>query len=106
VQDVFATFLATLDRFEGRSSLSTWLFGILYRKGQERRRQATRTVAHDPADAVFESWFDARGRWVRPPIAPDEALAAQQLATCASPGAWRSCPTCSASRSSSARWRR
>jgi RNA polymerase sigma-70 factor, ECF subfamily len=80
-QDVFATFLATLDRFEGRSSLSTWLFGILYRKGQERRRQAARTVAHDPADAVFESWFDTRGRWVRPPAAPDEALSAQQLAT-------------------------
>jgi RNA polymerase sigma-70 factor, ECF subfamily len=80
-QDVFATFLATLDRFEGRSSLSTWLFGILYRKGQERRRQAARTVAHDPADAVFESWFDALGRWVRPPIAPDEALAARELAS-------------------------
>jgi RNA polymerase sigma-70 factor, ECF subfamily len=39
VQDVFATFLATLDRSEGRSSLSTWLFGILHvsvRPGQVR----------------------------------------------------------------------
>ena len=37
-QDVFVTFLETLDRFEGRAQVGTWLFGILYRKAQERRR--------------------------------------------------------------------
>jgi DNA-directed RNA polymerase specialized sigma24 family protein len=31
-QDVFTTFLETLDRFEGRSQIRTWLFGILHRK--------------------------------------------------------------------------
>ena len=29
VQDVFATFMVTLDRFEGRSRVSTWAFGKL-----------------------------------------------------------------------------
>ena len=30
-QEVFATFLQTIERFEGRSEGGTWLFGILYR---------------------------------------------------------------------------
>lgn len=38
VEDVFATFLETLDRFEGRSQVRTGLFGILHHKVMERRR--------------------------------------------------------------------
>jgi RNA polymerase sigma-70 factor (ECF subfamily) len=79
-QDVFVTFLATLDKFEGRSSVSTWLIGILYRKAQERRRVASRTVPHDPADAVFESWFDTSGKWKQHPAPPDERLGSREAA--------------------------
>ncbi len=67
VQDVFITFLETLDRFEGRSQVRTWLFGILHRKALERRREQYREQRHDPIDEVFESRFDSRGNWVRPP---------------------------------------
>ena len=42
VQDVFVTFLETLDRFEGRSQIGTRLFGILHRKSLERRRAKVR----------------------------------------------------------------
>lgn len=79
-QDVFVTFLATLDKFEGRSSVSTWLLGILYHKAQERRRIASTTVPHDPADAVFESWFDASGRWKQHPFPPDQAVDSREVA--------------------------
>src|SRR5918993_835436 len=79
-QDVFVTFLATLDKFEGRSSVSTWLIGILYRKVQERRRVAAKTVPHDPADAVFESWFDTSGKWKQHPAPPDERLGSREAA--------------------------
>lgn len=80
-QEVFLTFLATLDRFEGRSQLGTWLFGILSHKVQERRRADARAVAHDPSDAVFETWFDGRGRWARPPVGPDALVEAEDAAT-------------------------
>jgi RNA polymerase sigma-70 factor (ECF subfamily) len=70
-QDVFVTFIESIDRFEGRAQIGTWLFGILHHKCQERRRNRTRDDLHDPIDTVFESQFDARGSWIRPPVAPD-----------------------------------
>ena len=66
VQDVFTTFLETLDRFEGRSQVRTWLFGILHHKVLERRRESYRDERNDPIDEVFESRFDTKGNWVRP----------------------------------------
>ncbi len=79
VQDVFVTFVHGLDRFEGRSNVGTWLFGILYHKIQERRRSSAREEAHDPADEVFESRFDARGSWIRLPIAPDREATSREV---------------------------
>ncbi len=38
VQDTMMTFLETVERFEGRSTVRTWLTGILYNKTLERRR--------------------------------------------------------------------
>src|SRR5574340_971195 len=67
VQDVFTTFLETLDRFEGRSQLRTWLFGILHHKVMERRRASLIEDRTDPIDETFESRFDKSGKWVRPP---------------------------------------
>jgi RNA polymerase sigma-70 factor (ECF subfamily) len=80
LQDVFVTFLSSLDRFEGRSALSTWLFGILLRKAQERRRARASEDRHDPIDEEWAAHFDATGRWVRPPAAPDRALTSRQMA--------------------------
>jgi RNA polymerase sigma-70 factor, ECF subfamily len=67
VQDVFITFLSSLDRFEGRSQLRTWLFGILHNKTMERRRKRGREEQHNPIDEVFESKFDSNGKWSSPP---------------------------------------
>ena len=67
VQDVFRTFLERLDNFEGRSQLRTWLFGILHRKALERRRASIIVDRIDQIDEVFESSFDAKGNWTRPP---------------------------------------
>ena len=78
-QEVFMTFVASIDRFEGRAQVTTWLFGILHHKGQERRRTHVREELNDSIDSVFESQFDARGGWIRPPIAPDEQVTAWEV---------------------------
>lgn len=78
VQDVFVTLIESIDRFEGRAQVGTWLFGILHHKSQERRRSAVREEMNDPIDQVFESHFDARGSWIRPPTAPDRDVSAQE----------------------------
>ncbi len=79
VQDVFTTFLETLDRFEGRSQVRTWLFGILHHKALERRREQYRDLQHDPIDEVFESRFDGLGNWVRPPQDLHRAMESKEI---------------------------
>ena len=70
-QDVLVTFLETLDRFEGRSAVATWLFGILHHKAQERRRSHAREDSTDAVEEVFQMRFDSRGSWLKPPIEAD-----------------------------------
>ena len=79
VQDVFATFLERLDSFEGRSQLRTWLFGILHRKALERHRASSLADRMDPIDEVFESRFDARGRWARPPADLERLMLSKEI---------------------------
>jgi len=65
------TFIDTAPRFEGRSHVRTWLFGIMYRKIQEARRAIKRSDSMDDIDAIMESRFDEKGAWSRPPRAVD-----------------------------------
>ncbi len=79
-QDVFVTFLETIERFEGRSEVGTWLFGILHHKAQERRRAHAREDLTDAGDDVFEARFNTDGSWREPPIPADRLVAAHQTA--------------------------
>lgn len=71
VQDTFAAFLAGLDRFEGRSSVRTYLFGILYHKASNLRAKERREEGRDDIAAVVDARFDAAGMWARPPRGPE-----------------------------------
>jgi RNA polymerase sigma-70 factor (ECF subfamily) len=79
VQDVFKTFLERLDSFEGRSQLRTWLFGILHRKALEHRRASIIDDRMDPIDEVFESRFDAKGNWTRPPADLERLILSKEI---------------------------
>ena len=79
-QEVFVTFLETIERFEGRSEVGTWLFGILHHKAQERRRTHAREDVTDVGDDLFEGRFKADGSWNEPPIPADRLVAAGQTA--------------------------
>jgi RNA polymerase sigma-70 factor (ECF subfamily) len=77
-QNTFATFIETAPRFEGRSHVRTWVFGILYRKIQEARRGFAKDRRIDDIDEVFESRFDPTGSWSQPPQGPADDLFAKE----------------------------
>ena len=74
VQATFTTFIETAHRFEGRSQVRTLLFGILYRKIAEARRESRRHDGMDDVDQVFEARFNTDGSWLRPPRPVDAVV--------------------------------
>ena len=78
-QSTFTTFVETAARFEGRSKVRTWLFGILYRKLAESRRGRERDRRTDPIDDVMEQRFRPDGHWATPPPPLDDQVFAGQV---------------------------
>ena len=70
-QATFATFIEKAEQFEGRSHVRTWLFGILYKKIAEARRELQREIQMDDIEDVVERRFNPAGNWVRPPQPAD-----------------------------------
>ncbi len=77
-QNTFAAFVESAPRFEGRSHVRTWLFGILYRKLAEARRENHRERWVEPMEEAVEQRFLANGRWGRPPQRADARAQAQE----------------------------
>jgi RNA polymerase sigma-70 factor, ECF subfamily len=73
VQETWLTCLRNLDKFEGRSSLKTWIFGIAMNLARARRRKEARILpfaslwSRDDSDkqrrTVDPSRFGADGLW-------------------------------------------
>lgn len=93
VQDTWVAVIEGLSRFEGRSSLKTWIVGILLNKARSRARRDARTIEGDvsydpdsgapPVDPARFSWI---GRWKSTPdsweqLTPERlAVASEALA--------------------------
>ena len=73
VQEAWLTCLKTLDRFEGRSTFKTWIFGILLNVARARRRKESRILTftslfrRDGGPTVDPSRFGADRMWSSPP---------------------------------------
>ena len=95
VQDTWMAVIESLDRFEGRSSLRTWIFGIMIHKAKDRgvreKRHTTfsdfETFDEEQDEAVDPSRFhqsrEWAGHWAFPPQpwddqTPEKLLASQQ----------------------------
>jgi RNA polymerase sigma-70 factor (ECF subfamily) len=67
VQETFVAALRALDQFEGRSTVRTWLVGILRRKIVDyvRHDVRRRPFEAEAADPVIDRSFDGRGVWKR-----------------------------------------
>ncbi len=64
-QDVWLAVFRGIERFEGRSSLATWLFQILLNRARSAAGREQR--AGRPDEGVVEDRFDRSGAWVSPP---------------------------------------
>lgn len=85
VQETWVAVLRGIDRFEGRSSLKTWLFSILVNRARSagmKEQRAGRPVRGD--DIVDPARFGADGAWSEPPVPwvdqADDRLDARVLA--------------------------
>jgi RNA polymerase sigma-70 factor (ECF subfamily) len=77
-QSTFATFLESAPRFEGRSHVRSWLFGILYNKISEARRASGRERQSEAVEDGTDYQFSPDGHWARPPrLADAEAYAGE-----------------------------
>jgi RNA polymerase sigma-70 factor (ECF subfamily) len=79
VQETFLAALRGRDRFAGRSSVRTWLFGILKHKIIDHIRKLSRERPKDNIEitaALNEEFFNEKGQWIFPPAKwkadPDE----------------------------------
>jgi RNA polymerase sigma-70 factor (ECF subfamily) len=87
VQDTLLAALQGADRFSGRSSLKTWLTGILKHKIIDAIRRRTREPSVSPLDEEIQledmdALFDETGHWDNPPADwgdPEAALSRVQF---------------------------
>jgi len=78
VQQVWNTFFDVVPNFEGRSHVRTFIFGILYNKASEMRRELKRYETTDNIEETMNSRFAADGKWAKPPIDPEQFLLASE----------------------------
>jgi RNA polymerase sigma-70 factor (ECF subfamily) len=90
-QETWIAVMTGIDRFDGRSSLATWIIAILLNKARTAARRAHRYVplAAETGDdlgepAVDPARFSAGGHWVEPPMSfagadPERVVAGRQM---------------------------
>lgn len=63
VHQAWEQFFLNIEKFEGRSSVRTFICGILINKIREHRRQTQRVLLEEDAEKVLEGSFSQEGWW-------------------------------------------
>ena len=89
VQEAWVSAINALHKFEGRSSLKSWLVRIVANEAKTRRRKENRSVS---LEAMQDSWatdprFGENSHWVSPTSqwhgdTPEDLLSATELKNC------------------------
>jgi RNA polymerase sigma-70 factor (ECF subfamily) len=66
VQDTWLGVVRGVERFEGRSSLKTWLFQILANRARSAGAQERADAPIESLHSVDPDRFDSQGRWADP----------------------------------------
>ena len=66
-QIVWTTLYEIISEFKGKSHIRTFIFGILYNKASEFRREQKKFLGPDVVDDIMNERFDHKGNWVKPP---------------------------------------
>jgi len=87
-QDAWLAVLRGINSFEGRASLSTWIFAILINTARTRAKRDGRAVSFDAGgpDENLTAAFDGKGRWKNMPslwdeLTPERILAGRSVMT-------------------------
>jgi len=78
VQNVWGTFFDVLPNFKSNSHIRTFLFGILYNKAKEFKREKAKANQHESIDQVMEERFDENGGWKNHIVDPERFMVASQ----------------------------
>lgn len=78
VQNVWVTFFDVVKNFQGRSQIKTFLFGIMYNKASELRRENAKFEKHEPIENLMEHKFNSQGSWIERPIDPERFYSVAQ----------------------------
>ena len=95
VQETWTGFLESLDRFEGRASLKTWIFRILVNQARKRSAREARSIpfsalgdggGHEPSvdpDRFRRADRPGTGCWASPPrhwnLSPEQQVLSQEI---------------------------
>ena len=79
IHECWETFFTNLNKFEGRSKIRTFVFGILINKIREHRRRTNRIDYEEDSEKIFERSFTQDGWWITDPPDPYRIVANQQL---------------------------
>ncbi|MEQ1721557.1 MAG: sigma-70 family RNA polymerase sigma factor [Pseudobdellovibrio sp.] len=79
IHQTWQKFFENFEAFEGRSSLSTFVTGILINKIREHRRAVKKFVYEEDGEKIYSQSFTSEGWWINEPVSPDKWIESVEL---------------------------